>query len=330
LLERCIALWAPDTFADRQDAAREALELAETVSDPVLEFRAVENELAASLERGDRDGYDRCQALVDHLAAELREPSLVWTARSDQTMGALLSGDAQDAERIATEALDLGMATGQPDAFEFYGGQLLEIRRAQGRLDEMVDLLAQLVEEDPNIPAFRAALTNAYCFLGQEDNARRLVEGDVIEAYATAPRDSTWTSAMALYAESAAKLGLIGPAKVLYATLLPFREQVAFTGITVYGSLSHYLALLAATLGENDSAAEHFVDAMKAHEQLRSPYFRAVTELAWAEFLLAHDRTGERGHASAMIDHARATAREYGFAAIELAGRQLAGRFPKP
>ncbi len=203
LLGRHDALWVPETFADRQAAAREAMEIAGTIADPFLEFRAVDIEATASLERGDIESFRRCQAIEERLAADLGHATFAWQARYFRAVGVLLSGDAEEAERITTEALDLGLESGQPEALEIYGAQLVEVRRTQGRLDEMVGLFAQLMEDDPNIAAVRSGLVNVYCVLGRDDDALALVADGEIEAFAAGARDSVWTAGMAMYAEAA-------------------------------------------------------------------------------------------------------------------------------
>ena len=55
----------------------------------------------------------------------------------------------------ASDALELGIAAGQPDAVSYYGAQLTGVRRMRGRLHELIPLIEQAVEDNPGLPAFR-------------------------------------------------------------------------------------------------------------------------------------------------------------------------------
>ena len=71
---------------------------------------------------------------------------------------ALLSGDPDRAEQLATAALEIGTESGQPDAFGFYGAEMIGIRRQQGRYGELVPMIEQVAAENPALPVFRATL----------------------------------------------------------------------------------------------------------------------------------------------------------------------------
>ena len=76
-------------------------------------------------------------------------------------------GELDETERLAAEALTLGTEAGDADALSWYGGHLLAVRWAQGRLDEMHDLVASVIESStlrrldqvyPALLAYTAAL----------------------------------------------------------------------------------------------------------------------------------------------------------------------------
>ena len=80
------------------------------------------------------------------VADRLRQPRLLWQARSTQTAKAVFRGAVDDADYFVAEALELGRRAGQgSEAFLFYTEQLLEIRRWQGRLDEHLGQLKPFV-----------------------------------------------------------------------------------------------------------------------------------------------------------------------------------------
>jgi hypothetical protein len=66
----------------------------------------------------------------------------------------MLTGDLDEAERLATEAADIAGATGQADGLIVFYAQLFPIRHMQGKGDEIVDLAAAAAGQFPAVPAF--------------------------------------------------------------------------------------------------------------------------------------------------------------------------------
>ncbi|MGO9489920.1 MAG: hypothetical protein ACLQBB_12930 [Solirubrobacteraceae bacterium] len=57
----------------------------------------------------------------------------------------LLHGDLADGERLAEQAFQIGQEAAPSDAAQIYGGQLLFIRRHQGRVNELIEMREQAV-----------------------------------------------------------------------------------------------------------------------------------------------------------------------------------------
>ena len=85
------------------------------------------------------------------------------------------SATSRSAERLTNEALELGGATGQPDAMSIYGGQLVDLRWHQGRDAELVELIERMVAATPEIDSFQAALARIYVDVGRVEDARALL-----------------------------------------------------------------------------------------------------------------------------------------------------------
>ena len=131
---RCgIALLAPSTLATELADIAEALSAASDLDDPVrpgpvrgswrdggrLRWRV----RACPGAPGDCacDGGEAQAALGSLAGCHFRDAAF-----------ALLQGDTEEAERLATAALEVGTAGGQPDAFGFYGVQLMQTRYRAG------------------------------------------------------------------------------------------------------------------------------------------------------------------------------------------------------
>jgi hypothetical protein len=128
-------------------------------------------------------------------------------------------------------------------------------------------------------------------------------------------------TALALYADAASHGGGRNAAAVLYKLLEPWADEVVWNGASAYGHVSTYLALLAARVGWDERADEHFSLACDLQEQKGMLLWAARAHLGWAEALA---RRGRHEHARAEAAHALALAREHGYGAIELRAATLA------
>lgn len=80
---RCIAVWTPDTVAERLEAAGEIMRLADDAGDRDLALRGHMRRLGALLELGDLRTADRELAEYAQRARALRQPSHLWFLATD-------------------------------------------------------------------------------------------------------------------------------------------------------------------------------------------------------------------------------------------------------
>jgi hypothetical protein len=85
-------------------------------------------------------------AELSTLAQSTALPLHLWQLQMTNSFRALVDGRCDDAETEANAALEVGTAGGHAEATLAYGVQLIEIRRHQGRLDEMVGFLGDRAE----------------------------------------------------------------------------------------------------------------------------------------------------------------------------------------
>ncbi|MDQ1465741.1 MAG: hypothetical protein QOH10_156, partial [Actinomycetota bacterium] len=136
LLLRTMTVAAPGTLAERIANCDELLKIANEVDDPAVQFQAAWSRSPTAVESGDVDAVDEMVEVASGLAAELRQPTMLWQASFMRTSRSILRGELEDAELGAAETLALGeRANQQLEAFIFYNEQMLEIRRWQDRLD---------------------------------------------------------------------------------------------------------------------------------------------------------------------------------------------------
>jgi tetratricopeptide (TPR) repeat protein len=311
-----LPMQVPQTLDERLGDRAEALALAHRLGDPVLEYWAASCEAQAALAAGQVDTADRCLALVASLSERLGQSTLVWNSRFRSSCRAQLAGDHAAAERLATEALQVANDSGQPDAFSFYGTQLMGVRWQQGRMGELVPLIAQAAADNPGVPTFLAALAMAYSDDGRDTDALQLLQGAAAGSFQSLPLDPTWLTGVTCYAEVAAELRAGDAAAALFEILRPWHGQVADNGLTTQGPVAHYLGGLATVLERFDEADEYFAEAARLCEFMQAKFFAARTEVAWARMLLARGRPGDERQARRLLRAARTTAATMGYGTV--------------
>jgi class 3 adenylate cyclase/tetratricopeptide (TPR) repeat protein len=308
------AIWTSDTLALRQELVGELLEAAAQAGDPALEAWAALEEVNVGVESAELERAVAAAARLQGIADEIGEPTLRWFAAFYGACLALLHGDLAEAERLAEEALQIGSDAGQPDALMIYGAQLAQIRPHQGRTGKMVQLVEESMKAHPGIPAWRAGLAQIYCWVGRTAEAAAILEEAAADGFVHLPHDEERATALALYAEVASEVGARDAAAALYELIEPWADQILWNGGVTYGHVRTYLGLLAATLGLDERADEHFALACDIQEKKGMLLWAARARLGWAEALAER---GERERAGAEAARALALAREHGYVAIE-------------
>jgi tetratricopeptide (TPR) repeat protein len=197
----------------------------------------------------------------------------------------------------------------------FFGAQRYQLCFEQGRLNELADRLRQAPDERDE-PLTRAYVALAYCELDRIEDARR-VFAPLATRVGELPVDILWLEATSLSAAVCHSLCDRTLAARLLDLLRPFSNQLAGQGILWWGSVSHYLGLLAATLERYDEAEARFAAAQSIHEQFAAPTWLARTRLEWARMLLTRGQSADAARARDLSGQALETARELGLATVE-------------
>ncbi|MFN0096905.1 MAG: AAA family ATPase [Dehalococcoidia bacterium] len=114
-----------------------------------------------------RAAVDRYRAL----AKDLRMPQREWHVLGLDALEAQIAGDWPEAERLMFAGLQLGQQIGSTNALQFWAGQMMFVRHAQGRLAELEPILLPLAARSPEVPLWRAALAAIHHQAGKHDEA---------------------------------------------------------------------------------------------------------------------------------------------------------------
>lgn len=326
---RFMTLWAASTLGERLAIAAEAQALASRLDDPTLAFHAAYSGCHAAMETGDMESADRLLASARELSQQLHQPLLEWRVLYTRGLRAAVAGDFAEGERLAAESLALGQNAGQPDAARAFTAQIFTLRFHQGRLHEVVGMAESgLVPstDTGSLPYLsQMCLAVVYCQMERRDGARRVFDSVMADGLRDVPNDYGWLATVAMGAEVCSYLKDARSGERLHELLEPYKDQCICIGPTWLGSTAHYLALMAAVIGEPREADRHFATAADAHAKASTPVWQAHTQLAWGEVLLDSDdsRDPERGHR--LLEEALRTASRLGMASIERRARTAAG-----
>ncbi len=274
----------------------------------MLRFQAAFQRSGTAVEAGDIDAADQMVDMARDLASRLRQPSLLWQAGFMETSQRILAGDLEGAERSAVDTLERGRRAQQEgEAFIFFTEQMLEIRRWQGRLPEMVDSIRDLAGVETI--DFGYSLVRYLFDAGEEDAAATRYREFVERMQLPVRRDLLAATTLVNLAYLAARLRDAERIDQLRETLAPFAG--VFPSTTVAKPVgAHFLGMLAAASGDVAGAEGLFRTAVAAHQRARAPLLLAETRLEWAALLVEVD--GRRGDVDALLHAAGRVADAHG------------------
>ncbi len=310
-------LQIPSTIDERMADTTEALALAEELGDPEVLYHAGSNSQVNAMQAGEFELATRCLDNLRSLSNRLRQPTLMWMTAFKETGQAIMAGDSERAEQLATTTFEMGTDTGQPDALAIYGSQLMYVRLQQGRLGELVSLIEQAVADNPGIPGFRPILASAHLDAGNDVTALGLLESAAADGFASLPVDFLWMMGATCHALVAVELRATGPARKLYDLLTPYRGQVPFIGTLGFFPVALALGGLASVLGRYEEAEAAFAEATELNTRGHMTYFAAYTELWWGQMLVARGAPGDLDRARSLLEASRRNAAAHGYAGVE-------------
>jgi hypothetical protein len=196
------------------------------------------------------------------IADELRQPAQRWLVGASEARDALLAGRLDEAERLIPRALGFGQRAHPAIAENTFRLQLYLLRREQGRLLEIEDIVRRSDTEYPASRVWRCVLAQMTAELGLNAESKRTLDGLSADGFAALPFREMWLVSMSFLAEAASELDESEHASLLYELLLPYADRigVSYPEIST-GSMARYLGLLAATERRYGVAVRHFQEA---------------------------------------------------------------------
>ncbi|HKP91019.1 MAG TPA: protein kinase [Thermoleophilaceae bacterium] len=319
LYARHFVLFEPEFLDERHQVVRELLESARAAGERDLAVEARGLLLVDLLESGDvRGAREEIEAFARG-AAELRRPAYQRMVAIRRAMMALMEGRLDDVEPILAEhSLHADWGAVDPNLTQGAAVAIYELRRHQGRLEELAEAMAGLAAEYPAVPAWRCGLSLLFVSLGREDDARREMERVAVDNFAPLLADPNRLVGYSMLAQVAARLPDRPYGDQLYDLLLPYahRNVVVGAGWACEGSAAAPLAELAAALGRYDDAERHFEEALRMNIALEGPPLVAETRMRYAAMLADRDRPDDRERALELVADSLDAAQQLGMSVL--------------
>ena len=311
------ANWHPDGVDARLEASRELLELAEAAHRPELACLARRWLAAALIDAGEVELARAESERHARGAAERRLPYEEMYASMFSAMWALVEGRYDEAERHCEAVGAAGEHRGGADAMQFLGVQAVSTALDRGGLEALEPALRAYADRYAATPAWRAGLACALAIGGRHDDARAELRA-LSPIAERLPRDANWLPGMALLARVAELLADAQLAIEVRELLVPYagRPLQVGAGGALWGTVSRYLGLLAATAGEPAAAIEWLEDALAREGAIGARPSVADVEARLASALLARGERGDAERADELLLRARGTAEELGLAPL--------------
>jgi class 3 adenylate cyclase/tetratricopeptide (TPR) repeat protein len=317
VVNRCgPAVNAPSTLAMELADFEEALAAGRDLDDPVVPLLGSTMGCTLAIRSGQFELARERLATSRSMVEQFGQPLFLWIHSFADASLALLHGDTEEAEHLATVALEVGTAGGQPDALAFYGVQLIGTRDEQGRMGELLSLIADAAEQNPLIPTYRAVLAAAHLDAGDEDRARELVDEGAAASFAL-PDDYAWFDGMLNYARVVVELRLRAHSEPLIELLAPFRDQVPHNGLIPHPPVATFLGGLATVVDRFEEAESYFVQAADLNKRGEMKFAEAYTNMLWGRMLRTRNGPGDADRARQLLEQARESAAARGYAVVE-------------
>jgi DNA-binding SARP family transcriptional activator/tetratricopeptide (TPR) repeat protein len=268
-----LGLGLPADLDHRDAVARELLELASDADDPVARFEGLHLDFSVGLQRADGPRARRALAEMEALVDRVGDIGRRWALLYQMAAVAHLDDELDRAERLSDEALAIFSPVSASRAFAVYGGQLLALRLAQGRLVELAPVLEVLVADQPGVPAWHAAL--ALSLVDADPERARRHAGLALEQVL---EDFTWTAAHVIGGRAAARVGDELMIEEYRSRLESWSGRVCWQGTCAYGPIDTTLSALARAAGDTDAAAHHLAEARRLARSLQAPVFERELE----------------------------------------------------
>ncbi|MEW9551181.1 BTAD domain-containing putative transcriptional regulator [Nonomuraea sp. NPDC050783] len=229
--------------------AAELHELAQRAQAPAFELLAHMMDTHYKLELNDLEGADaaaaRCASLLDHLPL----PWPIFQHTMWRANRLTLAGRYDEAGSLYDEAEHQAQRLGMWYAGAVVANGRLMLCYQRGAIAEAGPLIDQITGIHPSVDHDARVLE--LCARGRLEEARSLTRG----GWPAPPKDWSWLTMTCLQGAAQAAVGDLPACRATREKLLPYAGRISGgSAVSCIGPVDHFLALLAAALGEDPQA----------------------------------------------------------------------------
>lgn len=320
LRARLHSLSGPDDVDGLLEVAAEMLERSDGRSWVAVEAHGAR--FGALVLRGDLPAADAALRELGRVANTRRWPEVIWYHDRLQAQRRLLDGDFAVAEAAGEElrarSKRMGLSYG-PAFIDSLRNVLSFMRLGPERASATwpISLKAMFAASGGLQPSYRAALVRLATDVGQIELGRRMFEDVAARDFEDVPKDIAYPNALHSLGISAARLGDRPRAERLYALLRPYAAFNTPNNMLFYeGSASYALGLMAAALGMQAEAEQHFEDALAMNERIGTRPHLARTYAAYAQHWAGREGKAAQARARELAAKGRELAEALGMAGL--------------
>jgi tetratricopeptide (TPR) repeat protein len=308
-------LLGPEHAVERLQVADELLELALSAGGTIyplfgLCWKTVDLYLIGSVDA------DRSLVELRDRAAAVGCRSIGYIVAVIDVMRTIRRGELERAEAIAAEALAFGETVGDADSLAYYAAHLLVIRWLQGRLPEMSDAVASVIESSTlrrRDVSYTAVWALVCAVRGDVRAARTAIDAVTVDGLASIGVPSNRLTTWAILAEAAAEVGDAPLAHQLAMTMAPFAELPVMPSLAIacLGPAARAIGVACATYERREEAIGWFRKALIANQRLGNGPIEAMIRADLAD-LLRHGSAADRSEAVSLYASAVSLGTRFG------------------
>jgi tetratricopeptide (TPR) repeat protein len=326
---RHVALVVTVDLRERLGVSTQLLQMAQRSGNQELILRARYRRILDFMELGDIASVDVEIDAYTQLAADLRQPRYLWSAKFFQSARRLLAGRLVESEQLAQEAMELGRRVQDQTAPVFVMAMQNLLRALQGRPAEQIDPLNVATRELPMIPGNRAILAYQYALMRKADEARKHFDAVSQNNFTDFPKDGSYIVVLCTLGFVSWFLRDAPRAKIIYELLEPYGGRNIMIGNTGVGcgSIHRPFGYCFAAMSDWDEAIRQFSIAIDMNVKMGAKVFEAGARCELATVLLARGRPEDRATALAHLDEATEAATAMEVASVLMECREARQRF---
>lgn len=291
---------------ERADLLREVVDAAERSGDLALTQSARGSLIISALWEQQRDEVERqVRAYAEDATRSRVATDLV---NSLQFEGGLAALDARyvDAERLILESGEMARRLGRADVLANVGVALAPVYRELGRLAAFEAPTRRIVDETPDVTAWKAGLIQTLHEVGKSDEASAMTTEIVERGWSAVPDNALRRYTVAMLAEVAAatsnRAALTSLDEWMRDEGFDDGRGVILGGMAYHGSSARYLGLVAGGLGRHGEAVTWHESALAEHETMRAPGWASRSRYELALALLARGGQDDTDRASMLLN----------------------------